>query len=198
MMKKSAFFSVLGLFLFKISISYGEPYLVTAQNEAPDMNQDFWMTGYELKVENNTPFINVEFTGNCTEQRVNHCDIKKHNDHYDFEPLSQYHHHGPSENKGHYHSERNRHSSYDSCRLETKLMCEHQEGKYSLPQDRVIYDGDKRWKFIGDDSDPKYLTIARYDRSGLSREWKLRSYVELNVAPNGYQSLTLTIHQPTK
>ena len=197
MIKEKLVLKFLGLLLFCVSVSYAETYLVTASNEVPNMSPDFWMTGYELKVENEAPYITVEFTGNCAEKVVNRCNTQKHNDHYDFEPLSRYHHHGPSGNKGHHHSDRNRHSSYNSCWTESKLICEHQEGNYKLPENKIIYDGEKRWKFIGDRGE-QYVTIARHDRSGLSRKWKLRSYVELNVAPNGYQSLTLTIHQPTK
>ena len=196
-MTKKKLLSVV-LFLLCVGVSYAEPYLVTALNEVPSMNPDFWMTGHELMLENNTPYINIEFTGNCVEKVVNQCDVKKHEDHYDFEPLSSHHHHGPSDCKGHYHSFANRHSAYDSCRFEKKLICEHQEGKYRLPPERVIYDGDKRWKFLGDEAHKQYLTIARNDRSGLTRKWKLRSYVELSVAPNGYQSLTLTIHLPAE
>jgi len=158
------------------------------------MNPSFWVTDKELTVQDNNPIITVEFTGNCAEKVVNQCDVQQHDDHYDWEPLPRTHHHGPSDVKGHYH----KHSSQDSCRERTKLICEHQEGKFRLPADRVIFDGDKRWKFIGDEVSRQYLTIARNDRSGFTRTWQLRTYVELNVAPNGYQSLTLTIHPPTE
>ena len=183
------------VFLSAFSI-HAETHLVTASNVISDMNPDFWVTETSLVVEDNIPTILVEFTGMCATQVVNQCNVKKHGNHYDFQPLSPYHHHGPSQMKGHYHSQKNEHSPHNSCYYAPKLLCEHQEGRYPLPSDKVIYDGEKRWKYIGDG---EYLTIARNDRASifwLFREWHLRETVELNVTPNGYQSITLTIHSP--
>ena len=136
-------FIFLSLF-FYTSISFAETYCVTALNEVPNISSHFWVHKIYLTTEHDTPYVIVEFMGNCAENDT----------------------------------------------------CEFQVGRYPLPSDKVIYDGERRWKYIGEGN---YLTIARSDRTWASPfqgEWHLRNYVELNVTPNGYQSITLNIHTP--
>lgn len=75
------------------------------------------------------------------------------------------------------------------CKSYYHSYCEHEILRYPLPPDQVIFDGNKRLKYI---EDGHYLTIARHDRYPffpLIREWNF--FFTYATLENHYSTLNL-------
>jgi hypothetical protein len=146
------------------SMAYSS-YEVTGQLEGPKIKADYRMMGASITyADNGHAYIQVITQGDCRMEHRFRCD-------------SRYDHH----------------RGWNDCYSGIRQTCNEQTGLYKLPVDAVVFDGDKRLKYVGDG---QWLTIARKDRFPffpLVRYWNLRhKYVDVEVSDN-YQSAKLII-----
>ena len=195
MIKKIILSFVLLIVGLNTETSWAKIYEVTAQNARTRMSSNYWVDNISVDLIDNAPVVIIRTEGDCETQPVWKCDEYWHNDHPEF-PVGCHDHHGhydPYCRQGHSHEHGNQgfyrdpalrpdQHRHTDCRLVPQTTCQYQTGYYPLPADQVIFDGAKRFKFIGDG---QYLTIARNNRvlRFLWRSWDLRK--NTRVEPNG-------------
>jgi len=64
---------------------------------------------------------------------------------------------------------------------EARWVCRHERGFYPLPAHSIVWDGERRIKYIGNN---KNLTLARKSSFPVFGKYKMRDYVNIAVSDN--------------
>jgi len=75
---------------------------------------------------------------------------------------------------------------------ENPVHCRYQYGLFLLSPEDIIYDGNKRLKFV---KNGFYITIAKLEGIPLFRKWKLRSNTKIQVGEY-FEGATVSIFDP--
>jgi hypothetical protein len=200
MVKKPLFF-ILAFAVLSISTAWAADYTVEATNSNPSMQERYYVTDSYLHVsKSGDPMVIVTTKGDCHTEHQWRCRSHRHSDHrhrhphnssYENQDYDHFDHNYAPDHHGYDHH--NGYHYHESCGYEPVTYCNTQKGHFPLPADKIIFDGKKRVKFIGEGN---YQTIGRHNRKWyklwLGRTWQFTDNVNFNIAKD-YSKVTLDI-----